>query len=68
MTIVFYDMEFTRKHQLTTSVSIGMVSSDGSQEFYAEFNDYDYSQVDQWLQTNVIDILTLTDKPDGFLE
>jgi hypothetical protein len=61
-------MEFTRKHQLTTSVSIGMVSSDGSIEFYAEFNDYDYSQVDQWLQTNVIDLLTLTDKPDGFLE
>ena len=68
MTILFYDMEFTRKHQLTTSISIGMVSSDGSKEFYAEFNDYDYSQVDQWLQTNVIDILTLTDEPDGFLE
>ena len=66
--IIFYDMEFTRLHQLTTPISIGMVSSDGTKEFYAEFTDYDYSQVDQWVQTNVIDLLTLQDKQDGFLE
>ena len=66
--IVFYDLEYTSKHQFTLPISIGMVSSNGSNEFYAEFTDYDYSQVDQWLQTNVIDLLTLKDKQDGFLE
>ena len=66
--IVFYDLEYTSKHQFTSPISIGMVSSNGSKEFYAEFTDYDYSQVDQWLQTNVIDLLTLQDKQDGFLE
>ena len=66
--IVFYDIEFTREHQFTSPISIGMVSSNGSKEFYAEFTDYDYSQVDQWLQTNVIDLLTLQDEQDGFLE
>ena len=66
--IVFYDLEYTTKHQFTTPISIGMVSSNGSKEFYAEFTDYDYSQVDQWVQKNVIDLLTLQDKNDGFLE
>ena len=66
--IVFYDLEYTRKHQFTSLISIGMVSSNGSKEFYAEFTDYDYSQVDRWLQTNVIDLLTLLDKQDGFFE
>ena len=66
--IVFYDLEYTSKHQFTSPISIGMVSSNGSNEFYAEFTDYDYSQVDQWVQTNVIDLLTLQDKQDGFLE
>ncbi len=66
--IVFYDLEYTTKHQFTSPISIGMVSSNGSKEFYAEFTDYDYSQVDQWVQKNVIDLLTLQDKNDGFLE
>ena len=62
--IVFYDLEYTSKHQFTSPISIGMVSSNGAKEFYAEFTDYDYSQVDQWLKTNVIDLLTLQDKQD----
>ena len=66
--IVFYDLEYTSKHQFTSPISIGMVSSNGSKEFYAEFTDYDYSQVDQWLQTNVIDLLILQDKEDGYFE
>jgi len=66
--IIFYDLEYTRKHQFTTPISIGIVSNDGTEEFYAEFTDYDYSQVDQWLQTNIINLLTLQDKKDGFLE
>ena len=49
--IVFYDLEYTSKHQFTLPISIGMVSSDGSKEFYAEFTDYDYSQVDHWFAT-----------------
>ena len=66
--IIFYDLEYTGKHQFTSPISIGMVSNNGSKEFYAEFTDYDYSQVDQWLQTNVIDLLILQDKEDGYFE
>ena len=55
--IIFYDLEYTRKHQFTTPISKGIVSNDGTEEFYAEFTDYDYSQVDQWLQTNIINLL-----------
>ena len=39
-----------------------MVSEDG-EEFYAEFNDYDKNQVDDWIRNNVIKNLT----NDGFL-
>ena len=58
MTKVFLDTEFTGLHQQTTLVSIGMVSECGK-TFYAEFNNYDLNQIDQWLQENVIDNLTL---------
>jgi hypothetical protein len=40
-------------HQKTTLISIGLISECGK-TFYAEFNDYDCSQVDEWLQKNVI--------------
>jgi len=40
-------------HKNTTLISIGMVAENG-QEFYAELNDYDKSQVDDWLSDNVI--------------
>lgn len=50
---VFFDTEFTGLHQNTTLISMGMVSEDG-QTFYAEFTDYDKSQVDEWIQSNVI--------------
>ena len=65
---VFFDFEFTRLHQRTTPVSIGMVSDDGSTQFYAEFTDYDVSQVDEWLEEHVMSVLTLTDKPEGYVE
>jgi hypothetical protein len=55
---VFFDTEFTGLHQNTTLISIGMVSEDGK-TFYAEFTDYDKTQVDEWLQTNVIDKLEI---------
>lgn len=50
---VFFDFEFTGLHQATTPISLGMVSQEG-QTFYAEFTDYDESQVDEWIEENVI--------------
>lgn len=53
---IFFDMEFTGLHQRTSLISIGCVSEDG-QHFYAELDDFDLSQVDDWIQENVIDHL-----------
>ena len=50
------DMEFTGLHQHTTLISIGL-ESDCGKSFYAEFTDYDESQVDEWIQENVIENL-----------
>lgn len=55
---IFFDTEFTGLHQDTTLISIGCVAEDGD-SFYAELTDYDASQVDEWIQTNVIDKLQL---------
>lgn len=59
---VFFDTEFSGLHQNTTLISIGMISEDG-RKFYAEFNDYDKTQVDSWLQENVIDNLLFKAPP-----
>lgn len=50
---VFFDTEFTGLHQNTTLISVGLIAETG-QTFYAELNDYDESQVDEWLRKNVI--------------
>lgn len=50
---LFFDTEFTGLHQNTTLISIGIVSDD-DRTFYAEFNDYDKNQVDEWIQKNII--------------
>lgn len=50
---VFFDTEFTGLHQSTTLISIGMVAEDG-RELYCELNDYDKTQIDDWLENNVI--------------
>lgn len=50
---LFFDTEFTGLHQNTTLISIGIVAEDG-RTFYAELTDYDKSQIDEWLQENVI--------------
>ena len=55
---IFFDTEFTGLHQNTTLISIGFISECGK-TFYAELTDYDKSQINDWLQTNVIDNLTL---------
>lgn len=57
-TKVFFDTEFTGLHQNTTLISIGLVAETG-ETFYAELTDYDKSQIDDWLQENVIDKLFL---------
>jgi len=56
MTKVFFDTEFTGLHQETSLISIGLISECGK-EFYAELTDYDKSQIDDWLQQNVINNL-----------
>lgn len=50
---VFFDCEFTGLHQATTLISIGMIDEKNN-TFYAEFGDYDYLQVDDWLRENVL--------------
>lgn len=49
---VFWDMEFTGLRQDTTLISIGLVSEDG-QKLYCELDDYDLSQVNEWIRENV---------------
>lgn len=60
--IISYDAEFTGLHKDTTLISIGMISDTAF--FYAEFTDYDRSQVDEWLKEHVIDNLSFNDKDD----
>ena len=50
---VFFDTEFTGLHKNTTLISIGLITEKGD-TFYAELTDYDKSQVDEWIQNNVI--------------
>jgi DNA polymerase III epsilon subunit-like protein len=52
-TKIFFDTEFTGLHQDTTLISIGMIAEDG-RELYCELKDYDKTQIDDWLQNNVI--------------
>lgn len=53
---IYFDCEFTGLHKDSTLISIGLVSEYGN-TFYAEIIDYDKSQVNDWLQENVIDKL-----------
>lgn len=60
---LYFDCEFTGLHKNTTLISIGITDDDG-RCFYAELTDYDTEQVDEWLQDNVIDRLTMNDVDD----
>lgn len=62
---IFFDCEFTGLHQNTTLISIGFVS-ECNKTFYAEFTDYDKNQLDDWLQENVINNLTMSDEKHGY--
>ncbi|MBE9029167.1 3'-5' exoribonuclease [filamentous cyanobacterium LEGE 11480] len=57
---VFFDTEFTGLRQATTLISIGLIAADG-RTFYAEFNDYDASQLNDWLWEHVMPYLQLLD-------
>lgn len=50
---IFFDTEFTGLHKDTTLISLGMVDDNG-RTFYAEFNDYDKLQINDWVEQNVI--------------
>jgi len=57
---IFFDTEFTGLHKKTTLISIGLVSELG-ETFYAELNDYDQSQVDDWIKEHVIHNLYISE-------
>lgn len=50
---IYFDTEFTGLHKNTTLISIGMIAENG-RTFYAELNDYDKNQVNDWIKDNVI--------------
>ena len=52
-TKLFIDLEFTGLHQATTPISLGIISECGK-TIYAEFTDYDRSQLNDWLEENII--------------
>ena len=60
---IYFDTEFTGLHKNTTLISIGLVAENGD-KIYAELNDYDESQVDDWLKENVINNLMYDGSPD----
>lgn len=57
---IFLDSEFTGLHQGTTLISIGLIAETG-ETFYAEFTDYDESQINDWLRENVLSNLLLVE-------
>lgn len=50
---LFFDLEFTGLHKNTTLISIGVTSEYGD-KFYGICEDYDKSQVNDWIEENVI--------------
>ena len=58
---IFFDTEFTGLHQKTTLISIGMVAEDG-RELYCELNDYDETQIGDWLIEYVMSGLSNTNR------
>jgi len=50
---IFYDSEFTGLTQSTTLISIALTTEDG-RSFYAEFTDFDKTQVDDFISQSVL--------------
>lgn len=66
---VFYDSEFTGLSKDTSLISVGFVTENLNDEgkskaFYGEFTDYNESQINPWLQENIIGNLFLDKTPD----
>ena len=59
---IYFDTEFTGLRKDTTLISIGLVAENG-EAFYAEFDDYNEDQCDDWIRENVINHL-VHDKPE----
>lgn len=55
---LYFDCEFTGLRKDTTLISLGIVSDNGK-KFYAEFTDFNWDYVDDWIQKNVLDNLIL---------
>jgi len=53
---VFFDTEFTKGGQNTNLISIGLVS-ENNETLYLELNDFDKTQIDDWLDENIISLL-----------
>ena len=53
---IFFDTEFTGLYKNTELISIGLIAENGY-TFYGEITNYDKSQVDNWIQENVINNL-----------
>lgn len=53
MTKIFFDTEFTGLYQDAKIISLGMYSEDGDM-FYAEFNDYEINECEEWVIKNVV--------------
>lgn len=67
--VFYFDTEFTGLHKNTTLISIGIVTSKNN-TFYAELTDYDESQINPWIDENVIDNLLMKDNeayPEGYI-
>ena len=62
-TKIFFDTKLTGLHKHNSIISIGLVSECGK-TFYAEFKDYNKSQVTDWIEENVVDKLLYNGK-DG---
>ena len=56
---IFLDAEFTGLTQGTTLFSLALVTEYEGLELYAEFTDYDESQLNDWLRDNVISNLLM---------
>lgn len=65
---LYFDMEFTGLHKNTTPISLGIVSGDAKNEFYAEFTDYDINQCDKWIIDNVLNNLILSNRGIGIID
>lgn len=65
--LVFFDCEFTGLHRNTTLISIGLVAESGSQ-FYAEFTDYDATQINSWVAENVLSHLGQDEVPPPYVD